>query len=252
MKKKFVSLNYALFLCFSLGACALPIKKESPSREVASKRSDVDYKHAPKHKFNLQNLAGNYRLVEENGSGGCFYISQGASGQDKIVLQYELRVIKKQDFWSSESYYSSINIKTEDRYLSNYLSDIDQGKLEYTRHDIENPSLLDYVGCVALYGSWQAPKIGVDYCKQNLNKKVPVLGFNPSMAIYLETFSTKENAIKKINQETREVNAGVFISKENIKELQLIDSSHIKFIQAEKKYDDEKKEILKECIYEKI
>jgi hypothetical protein len=177
---------------------------------------------APRHRFDLKTLDGSYRLVERaDRAAGCIVVAQG--GDDAITVDYDHRVSERS--MASDSHFASINVRTPQDYVLSFLSDIDQGPMQYTRHDVENPSLLDLAGCIAWYGE-MGIRDAYRYCRENvLPKPRPEPAFNPSYFYREVTETTADHEI--VSEKLREVrpSAESTVTSRRITRLKLVDGT---------------------------
>ena len=176
----------------------------------------------PRHRFDLSTLNGSYRLTERaNPAAGC--IVERKTGDDTITVEYDYRVSERS--MAPDYHFASINVRTPEEYVLSFISDIDQGPMQYTRHDVENPSLLDVAGCIAWYGN-----MGIGdayrYCRDNvLPKPQPEPAFNPSYFYREVTESTADGEI--VSEQLHEVrpSADVTVTSRRITKLKLADGT---------------------------
>lgn len=163
-----------------------PASPDIDGRTLSHSRSE------PRHRFDLSSLAGSYRLEERADPGrGC--IDASRTGDDAISIVYDHRVSQRS--WASDDHFVSLSVRTPADFVLDFLSDIDQGPMQYTRHDVENPTLADVAGCVAWFGN-----LGLGdayrYCQDSvLPKWRPEPAFNPSYAYREETRTTTDGEV---------------------------------------------------------
>jgi hypothetical protein len=195
------------------GARSMP---SAAARNREHSRSD------PRHRFDLSTLNGSYRLAQRaNPAAGCIIAEK--TGDDTITVEYDHRVSERS--LAPDYHFASINVRTPESYVLSFISDIDQGPMQYTRHDVENPSLLDQAGCIAWYGQ-MGIRDAYRYCRDNvLPKPQPEPAFNPSYFYREVTETTADNEI--VSEKLRETrpSADVTITSRRITRLKLADGT---------------------------
>ncbi|MCX5796190.1 MAG: hypothetical protein NTY77_11895 [Elusimicrobia bacterium] len=176
----------------------------------------------PRHRFDLSTLNGSYRLTERADAGAGCIVAEKA-GDERITVEYDQRVSERS--MAPDDHFASINVRTPETYVLSFISDIDQGPMQYTRHDVENPSLLDVAGCVAWYG-----QLGIAdayrYCRGNvLPKPQPEPAFNPSYFYREVSQTTADNEV--VSEKLREVrpSADVTVTSRRITRLKLAEGT---------------------------
>lgn len=201
----------------------------------------------PSHRFDLSSLAGSYALVERADAGkGC--IQDRRTGDDAISVEVDHRVSERS--WAPDDHFESLNVRTPDDYVLDFVSDIDQGPMQYTRHDVENPTLGDVVGCVAWYGN-----LGIGdayrYCRDHaLPKPQPEPDFNPSYFYWAETATTADGELIQESLRVVRPSAEVTLSTRKTTSLKL--SGGTLTVTKLSQENEAAPKTLQRCVYRKL
>lgn len=199
-----------------------------------------------KTNFDLNKLMGKYKLIEESGDEGCItYKDREERDDNTISIKYDYRK-SSNGFLMGTDHYLSLDVSTSNYAQVSFLSNIDQGPRQYTRHDVENDSVFDYVTCMALIVSKRVT--GAAFCQEYiLSKSQPKPDFNPSFFVKMNTETTKDNEIISENMTVERPTKDMAIITRSTTSLKLDG----KTLTLTKKTGLEPSVTVQKCVYEK-